>query len=287
MPETLSPEIATNLFRVMQESLQNVFKHAQATDVTVRLSGSPKGSACRCAITARGSIRRAIKASRAGLGLVSMQERARLLGGFLPDPFPLRTRHQGLCLDSIFSRRGMKKPRVIMADDHSLILAGLRKLVEMECEVVATVEDGRALVETAQKLRPDLILLDISMPLLNGLDAARQLTKLVPESKLIFLTMHASPTYATEAFEAGASGYLLKRSAASELSQAITTVLQGHHYLTPLITKDVLDSILKPSTGERGKLRRRRRSPRASGKSCSLSPRAGARRRSPRSSACR
>lgn len=147
----------------------------------------------------------------------------------------------------------MKKPRVLMADDHSLVLAGLRKLVEAECEVVGAVEDGRALVEAAQKLRPDLILLDISMPLLNGLEAARQLRILVPESKLIFLTMHASPTYATEAFQVGASGYLLKRSAASELSLAIRSVLQGQHYLTPLLTKDVLDSVLKPSTGERGK----------------------------------
>jgi DNA-binding NarL/FixJ family response regulator len=95
-------------------------------------------------------------------------------------------------------------------------------------------------VEEAQKLRPDLILLDISMPLLNGLDAARQVTKLVPRCKLIFLTMHASPTYATEAFKAGASGYLLKRSAASELKEAIQAVLRGQHYITPLITKDVL-----------------------------------------------
>jgi DNA-binding NarL/FixJ family response regulator len=147
----------------------------------------------------------------------------------------------------------MKKPRVLMADDHSLILAGLRKLVEEECEVVGTVEDGRALVEAAQKLRPDLILMDISMPLLNGLEAARQLTKLVPESKLIFLTMHASMTYAVEAFQAGASGYLLKRSAASELSQAIKFVRQGQYYLTPLITKDVLDSALKSSSSKLGK----------------------------------
>lgn len=146
----------------------------------------------------------------------------------------------------------MKKPRVLMADDHSLILAGLRKLVEADCEVVGTVEDGRALVEMAQQLRPDLILLDISMPLLNGLEAARQLRSLVPESKLIFLTMHASPTYATEAFLIGASGYLLKRSAASELSLAIKAVLQGQHYLTPLLTKDVLEEVLKPSTGARG-----------------------------------
>ena len=80
----------------------------------------------------------------------------------------------------------MKRPRVIMADDHSLILAGLRKLVEAECDVVATVEDGRALIEAAQRLNPDLVLLDISMPLLNGLDAARQLTKVMPEIKLFF-----------------------------------------------------------------------------------------------------
>ena len=147
----------------------------------------------------------------------------------------------------------MKKPRVLLADDHSLILAGLRKLVEGECEVVGTVEDGRTLVEAAQTLRPDLILLDISMPLLNGLEAARQLRTLVPGSKLIFLTMHASPTYATEAFQAGASGYILKHSAAEELSQAIKSVLQGRHYLTPLLTKEVMDSVLTPSTGERGK----------------------------------
>ena len=146
----------------------------------------------------------------------------------------------------------MKKPRVLMADDHSLILAGLRKLVETECEVVGTVEDGRALVEAAQKLRPDLILLDISMPHLNGFEAARQLRILAPDSKLIFLTMHASPTYATEAFQVGVSGYLLKRSAASELSLAIRSVLHGQHYLTPLITKDVLGSVLNPSSGERG-----------------------------------
>lgn len=147
----------------------------------------------------------------------------------------------------------MTKPRVIMADDHALILAGMRKLLEEECEIVGMVEDGRALIEAAQKLRPDLILMDIAMPLLNGLEAARQLSKLVPESKLIFLTMHASPTYAAEAFQAGASGYLLKRSAASELSQAIQSVLHGQHYLTPLITKEVLESVIKVSTQERGK----------------------------------
>ncbi|MBI3357850.1 MAG: response regulator transcription factor [Nitrospirae bacterium] len=144
----------------------------------------------------------------------------------------------------------MIRPRILMADDHSIVLAGLRKLVEAEGEVVGTVEDGRALVEEAQKLRPDIILLDISMPLLNGLDAARQLTKLVPESKLIFLTMHATPTYVTEAFKAGASGYLIKRSATSELKQAIQAVMRGQHYMTPLITKDVLAVTLHPPEGQ-------------------------------------
>jgi DNA-binding NarL/FixJ family response regulator len=90
-------------------------------------------------------------------------------------------------------------------------------------------------------------LLDIAMPLLNGLDAARQLIKLVPESKLIFVTMQSSPTYATEAFKAGASGYLLKRSAVTELFQAIQTVLKGHHYITPVMTKEVLQSAFKSS----------------------------------------
>ncbi len=138
----------------------------------------------------------------------------------------------------------MMRPRLLMADDHSILLAGLRKLVEDSCEVVGTVEDGRALIESAQRLKPDLILLDISMPLLNGLDAARQIKKLVPDVKLLVLTMHSSPTYATEAFKAGASGYLLKQSAASELPEAIKAVLKGQTYLTPLITKPVLDSVL-------------------------------------------
>ena len=143
----------------------------------------------------------------------------------------------------------MKRPRILMADDHAIVLAGLRKLVEAEGEVVGMVEDGRSLVEAAQELRPDIVLLDISMPLLNGLDAARQLTKLVPESKLIFLTMHATPTYATEAFKAGAAGYLIKRSAAVELKQAIQAVMRGQHYLTPLITKDVLAATLHSADG--------------------------------------
>lgn len=143
----------------------------------------------------------------------------------------------------------MKKPRVLMADDHSILLAGVRKLLEERYDVVGMVEDGRALLEAAERSKPDLILVDISMPLLNGLDAVRRLKKSQPDVKLLFLTMHASPQYATEAFKAGGNGYLLKQSAVSELPQAIEAVLQGKYYLTPSIAKPVIEQALKAEEG--------------------------------------
>src|SRR5262245_52532551 len=107
----------------------------------------------------------------------------------------------------------MKKPRLLIADDHTLVLEGFQRLLEDHCELVGTADNGRALIEAASRLQPDLIILDISMPLLNGIDAARKLKKQLPDAKLIFVTMHAEPAYVNEAFEAGASWYLLKRSA--------------------------------------------------------------------------
>ena len=141
----------------------------------------------------------------------------------------------------------MKRPSVLLADDHTLVLEGLRKLLEQDFELVGTAEDGRTLVKAAQRLEPDVIVLDISMPQLNGLDAARQIKRLMPSCKLVFLTMHADPNYANEAFQAGASGYLLKRSAAAELTQAIHAVLKDQFYVTPAIAKDVLSPIFKRS----------------------------------------
>ena len=140
----------------------------------------------------------------------------------------------------------MPKPRALLADDHGMMLAGLRKLVEETCEVVGTVGDGRARVEAAQRLEPDVIILDIVMPLLNGIDAARQIKRLCPDTKLIFLTMQTSPTYATEALEAGASGYLLKHSAPVELPLAIDAALRGQRYLTPSILTPVVDRAVNP-----------------------------------------
>jgi DNA-binding NarL/FixJ family response regulator len=138
----------------------------------------------------------------------------------------------------------MSKPRVLLADDHTLVLDGFRKLLEEHCEIVGTADNGRALLEAAEKHRPDVITLDISMPQLNGIDAARRLRKIVPQAKLIFVTMHADQAYISEAFKSGASGYLLKRSAGSELVQAIHTVMNGHYYVTSLIAKDLVNSAL-------------------------------------------
>ena len=141
----------------------------------------------------------------------------------------------------------MKRPRVLLADDHTLLLQGITKLLESEVDLVGAVEDGNALLAAAERLKPDVILLDISMPLLNGMAVARQLKKILPDVQIIFLTMHANPVYVTEAFQVGASGYVLKQSDASELLLAIREVLKGRSYVTPLVTSDVLHSLLKPS----------------------------------------
>ena len=132
------------------------------------------------------------------------------------------------------------RTRILIADDHTLMLEGYRLMLEPEFELVGSVEDGHALLNAAQSLKPDIILLDISMPLLNGIDAARQLSKLLPSAKLIFVTMHADADYVTEAFQAGAAGYLLKRAAASELLTAVREALKGNHYVSPLVTREAV-----------------------------------------------
>jgi DNA-binding NarL/FixJ family response regulator len=138
----------------------------------------------------------------------------------------------------------MTKPRVLLADDHTLVLEGFKKLLEEHCQVVGSAADGRALLDAAKRLRPDIIVLDISMPKLNGLDAARRLRKIVPQARLIFVTVHADADYVNQAFQAGASGYLLKRSAGSELPQAVEAVKNGNYYITSLIAKDLVQSAI-------------------------------------------
>lgn len=146
----------------------------------------------------------------------------------------------------------MKKPRILLADDHTLFVEALYKVLENEFELVGSVGDGRALLGAATRLLPDAILLDLSMPLLNGIDAARQLRRLVPDCKLVFLSMHGDPTYVTEAFRAGASGYVLKRANATELIHAIKTALRGQFYVSPLLAKGILDPLIHQQTPPAG-----------------------------------
>ncbi len=135
-----------------------------------------------------------------------------------------------------------RKPsaRILIADDHQLVAEACKSLLEPEFQVVGIVTDGRSLIKSAQSLKPDVILLDIAMPHLNGLDAAEQIRQKLPSAKLVFLTMNTAADIAAEAFRRGASAYVLKHSAAEELVTAIRKVVRGESYLSPLIAKETV-----------------------------------------------
>jgi len=146
------------------------------------------------------------------------------------------------------------RPRVLLADDHRLVVEACVSLLEPECKVLGIVADGRTLLSTALALRPDVIVLDIGMPLLNGLDAGRQLKQSMPAVKLIFLTMNEDPDLAKEALRIGASGYLLKTSAARELPEAIRVTVRGDTYVTSQASQRMVESFIqggdRPGAGE-------------------------------------
>lgn len=147
----------------------------------------------------------------------------------------------------------MSKTTVVLAEDHAIVAEGLQNILEHQFDLVATVADGRAMVEAARQLRPDVIIADISMPLLNGIEAAWQIKKDGLRSRIIFLTMHADVPLAKKAFRAGASGYLLKQSAGQELITAVQEVMQGGRYVTPLITEDPISFLIEAENqGEGG-----------------------------------
>jgi len=136
----------------------------------------------------------------------------------------------------------MNKPRLLIADDHKIFVEGLKRLLSADFDIAGVVEDGHELVVAAEKLRPDLIVADISMPRLNGIEAVRQIKKKHPEIKVVFLTMHPDVSYAVNARKAGGSGYVLKHSAPDELITAIREGLKGKTYVTPLIAGKLLHS---------------------------------------------
>jgi DNA-binding NarL/FixJ family response regulator len=145
----------------------------------------------------------------------------------------------------------MKKPQVLLADDHKIVAEGLKSLLEPEFEIVGTVEDGQALIAMAEELRPDVAVVDITMPKLNGIEAVLRLKKIQEDIKVVFLTMHPDVAYAVSAFESGASGYVLKHSAPEELVTAIREALKGRTYVTPLIAGELMQSYKKGTHRER------------------------------------
>ncbi len=147
----------------------------------------------------------------------------------------------------------MKRTRILLGEDHTIVREGVRLMLERDFDIVGSVEDGRALVAAAIKVHPDVIISDITMPLLNGIEALRQVRKAGVTAKVIFLTMHPDPDYATEAFRAGASGYVLKSSAGAELLTAIQEAIKGRVYVTPLVTRDVLQTLMQAPAQEEAK----------------------------------
>jgi DNA-binding NarL/FixJ family response regulator len=139
----------------------------------------------------------------------------------------------------------MDRPTLLLADDHTMFSQGLQGLLEDEFDLVGAVADGQALVEAAARLNPDVIVVDISMPVMNGFDAVRQLKKNGVTAKIIFLTMHADDRLLAEAFRCGGMGYVLKQSAGEELIAGIRQVLAGHKYVTPLIASEWAEDISK------------------------------------------
>lgn len=137
------------------------------------------------------------------------------------------------------------RPRLLIADDHTLLAEACKRMLEPEFEVLGIVANGRALLQSSLELKPDLIIVDIAMPQLNGLDAAEQIKHLLPSVKLVFLTMSLEAEVAAEAFRRGASGYVLKSSAAEELLTAIRRALKGESYLSPSITRDTVSFLLR------------------------------------------
>jgi len=139
----------------------------------------------------------------------------------------------------------MKKARIILADDHTILLDALKNLVEPEFEVVALCSDGRDLIKAAAELNPNVVVLDIGMPTMNGLNAGQRLKQILPTVKLVYLTMNQDPDMASEAFRLGASAYLLKTSAGSELIRALREVVRGGTYVTPAMTDGMVGSFIQ------------------------------------------
>jgi DNA-binding NarL/FixJ family response regulator len=247
VPRSLPGDIALCLFRVAQESLRNIRKHANAREVRVLLARRKTDLALWVEDIGDGFDIEQARGKR-GLGLISMEERVRLVkGDFKIHSQPWGgNRSRGPCASA--GGGVVKRWRLLLADDHDIVLAGLRLVLDQpDFEIVGTVTDGRALVQATGEPRPDVIVTDITMPLLNGIDAARQVRKVDSTVKIIFLTMHPDIGYATEALSLGHCGYVLKSSVADELPAAIREVLRGRTYVAQAIREPGMHALQAPA----------------------------------------
>ncbi len=144
------------------------------------------------------------------------------------------------------------RPRILIADDHLLVAEGIQKLLETDAEVVGILADGRSLIRAVTDTHPDLIIVDISLPLLNGLDAARQIKQLDPKIKILMLTMHADQAFVVEAFRVGVAGYVLKQSLSNELVHAVQEVLKGNTYISPSVAQGLVEHMNRPTQVQDG-----------------------------------
>jgi PAS domain S-box-containing protein len=230
-PASMASEVSTCLYRVAEESLQNIAKHSRAKSISVRVGSNKEAVQLTIRDDGAGFDVKAVKGN-GGLGLISMKERAHSINGKLTITGRLGYGTQIALKVPLQVQQPLERPRVLLADDHPVVLEEIRSVLAPSCEIVQTVADGRALVEAALRLKPDLIVVDITMPLLSGIDAAVQIKKSLPEMKVLFVTMHASTAYLKAAFEAGGTGYILKSGLRDELPEAVQSVLGGRTYVS-------------------------------------------------------
>jgi PAS domain S-box-containing protein len=245
LPASMPGEVSTCLYRVAEESLQNIAKHSRAKSISVRL-GSNKG-AVLLAIRDDGAgfDVKAVKGN-GGLGLINMKERTHSINGKLTITTQLGHGAQIAFEVPLPGQQPIERPRVLLADDHPVVLGEIRSVLALNCEIVETVADGCALVEAALRSKPDLIIVDITMPMLNGIDAAVQIKKRLPEMKVLFVTMHSSAAYVKAAFEAGGTGYVLKSGLREELPVAVQSVLDGRIYVSPGLSTEYSEQLQDP-----------------------------------------
>jgi DNA-binding NarL/FixJ family response regulator/two-component sensor histidine kinase len=278
IPSEIPKETALCGYRVVQEALTNIAKHS--TDASVQVELRHMGGGIHLVITDQGcGFDMDGRRVKHGLGLIAVRERVLLIGGdhsihSLPGrgtqvtafiPLEKNATPVGILRDTVRlawqldspeepdanerktgESKALYRPTVVIADDHQLVAHGLAKLVDEEFMVVEVVDNGRALSKVVRQKEPDLVLVDIGMPDVSGLEVTRTLSKESPKTKVLVVSMHTQPELIQEALKAGASGYVLKRSAPIELVEAMWTVLKGESYLSPALARDALFTFLQP-----------------------------------------